>query len=505
SKNEDSNEILIKETSKNTEVCNQVNDENDRDKTNNQEDDDSLEYWYEELIRRAKIFREQKLAAEQNEKSKDDQEIKECEIINNQPESTKTDEKIQNNVIENSSGEINDKKEEIIEDEFNNNQTEGIAIEDSQNILPRENHEKKSGNTIHSFDKLTENISKEDKSDSSEMVTMQEIKPSNSSVKEISEKKESINDEQTERITLSTENELVMLEIESLSRDNFQQSSEVKDKCIESSELSLKGIYKSIKEENESDSLYNETQNGHSALSKIQLNSSEVLGESQCDHADFNNEIAHTPIKINTEGCEPSKPVELVGKTEFENDDKQYQSNIINKNNTSYERINQNARDIIRAHVIEKGFFSNIISTIMNELCCCLGEQNNTNPVNSGIYELIDHITKNFTDKDDIYNLPCEDEKYLEIIKLIRRNEKVNFKEFNLNQCILALKKYLRDELDGLIDAEMSKIILNDLFERGDEGEKLILEYGKLVMSQDRLLLLTKIIKMFMKINNNES
>ncbi|KAG0439230.1 hypothetical protein DMUE_2579 [Dictyocoela muelleri] len=513
----------ICENSKNIKVCDHVKYEIDKKKENVDEDDDSLEFWVDEVKRRVKIFNEQKLASSQNKILKDDQNYKKSEkIIKIRSESQKLNEELKTTSIENSLEEMNDGEKEC-EDELKIIQTEQVPIENLQEEMndgekecedelkiigtehvpiedsPKYKYNEKIENLAQSIDKLAENISKEDATNSSEILAMRKIGPSNEPPNILSKSKNFTNVESLERLQLPREPDYFTSEASSR---EIERAPKIQIKYLKVIVL-LSEIHKKSENIKIKHKLFeDETNNDQPILSKIQLDSSGVLAKSQSPNNDFNNENTGNPNKKITQGYESLKSTDLAFKTENKEGVK---PNLRNKNKTYYEKANRNARDIIKAHVIENGFFSGLWSTIKNELYCCLGEQNNTDSADHGIYNLIDHITDNCSDRNDLLNYPCEYNQNFLLLNSIRRNKDIDFHEFNLNQCISALKKYMRDDLDGLLDAEMSKIILCDLLDRGEEGEKLIHEYGKLIMSRDRLIILIKLLKMIIDINNNES
>ncbi|KAG0437738.1 hypothetical protein DMUE_3516 [Dictyocoela muelleri] len=463
-------------------------------KKNSDEIEGSRGFSIEEVYRRPEVHKINKLIVLQNDQKKQDYEKPE-KILKIQSGFVKLNNKLSDTLIVNAHENQNEKG---LKCELHIPQTEIIPFENQLKVLSMKKLEEKANDSIQLYKKIALQPSEDYDRNSSDIVEIQKMDPQSETIKDVSEKKNLINLHSNEVESLSKETQFLCLGEEDSFTEKQQKFLIIPFKYHGIKKISNEIINESINMNIEHSALKNETYSRQAVVSKTRFDPFNESDEVQSEDNEF---IALTfdPKLLLTSEHNLLKCHNYHSNSEEDEDENQQHIN------SHYEKSNRNARNIIKSRVIQKGFFSGLWSTIMNELCCCLGEQKNTTDVNPGIYDLLDHITQNCCDKEDILNLPCEEEQYLLILNLIARNQNVDFNKFSLVQCVSALKKYIRDDLDGLLDNEMSKIILTDLFECGKESEKIIHDYGKLTMSQDRLLILLKLLEMFMAIDDYEN
>lgn len=184
---------------------------------------------------------------------------------------------------------------------------------------------------------------------------------------------------------------------------------------------------------------------------------------------------------------------------------------FINDETTPFKRVEFPKTNYFQAHAVaietigrckkEKSIFQKIM-----KFFTCRSSRDtaneNTEPVNSKIYDLIEHINQNCYDVPYLFLTPYDYSKSKNILKMIRNRDEIDFYQFALADSIAALGMYLREDLKCLFSVKDTKMIFKTLLTMGAEGEKVLKKHAKYLISKDRLLILHMILTLFVKISS---
>lgn len=101
-----------------------------------------------------------------------------------------------------------------------------------------------------------------------------------------------------------------------------------------------------------------------------------------------------------------------------------------------------------------KGFFESIID-FLNPLNDCMSCEYKP-IISSFIYKVIDYLIKEGINTVGTFRLPSNNNLTNELVNYIKINKEVNLKDYDILTIANALKKYLREELNGLISDDLS-------------------------------------------------
>lgn len=168
----------------------------------------------------------------------------------------------------------------------------------------------------------------------------------------------------------------------------------------------------------------------------------------------------------------------------------------------NYTRANTTAIKIVNKIKRGKSLFQKLLE-IFSWRPCCNSTIENAERVNSKIYMLINNIYKTCHNEPHLFCRPCPGENYKTLLDKIRGREDVDFQEFTAVEKVAALKMYLKEDLDGLLNIKTTKVIFEGLLTMGAAGEETLQNHGKFLIAKDRLVLLYKILTMFVEISDN--
>ncbi|KAG0440506.1 hypothetical protein DMUE_1696 [Dictyocoela muelleri] len=191
----------------------------------------------------------------------------------------------------------------------------------------------------------------------------------------------------------------------------------------------------------------------------------------------------------------------VVKKKYFINDEEPFFKPVFSTDENLFTKAQKDASEAILAHKEKNNIFGQICDFFTCGMCCS-GSEDNTVEVNPAVYTMIDYLESNHYNHSNLFTTPCTDENYKEIVRVLTNGDNVEFWNYNPYEIVAAIKMYVGKELNGFINTEYSEIILKVLLNKGEEGELIIKQNGKLVMAQDRLKLLIKILNLFKKMNN---
>lgn len=161
----------------------------------------------------------------------------------------------------------------------------------------------------------------------------------------------------------------------------------------------------------------------------------------------------------------------------------------------------ESARKELKKYRKSEGFFSKFFSLITCG-CCDSSVVENTTPVNPDVFKLIGYLGTNCSNVRQLFRCIPSGDEYEEILEKLNKNEPVNFCKYTAVENTHALKLYIRDTLDGILDVEMTKIML-EIVNNENFDNNIIKEYGKKCIQPERLKLLYSILFLFVKINKN--
>ncbi|KAG0440098.1 hypothetical protein DMUE_1985, partial [Dictyocoela muelleri] len=185
----------------------------------------------------------------------------------------------------------------------------------------------------------------------------------------------------------------------------------------------------------------------------------------------------------------------------FINDEQPFIKPVISTDENTFLTAQIDATEAIMVHKEKRCIFGQICDFFTSGMCCSTSEEK-TVEVNPAVYTLIDYLESNYYNYSNLFTTSCTDENYKEIVRTLTNGNNVEFWNYTPYEIVAGLKMYIGKELNGLINTEYSEIILKVLLNKGKEGELIIKQNGKLVMVQDRLELLIKILNLFKKMNN---
>ncbi|KAG0442045.1 hypothetical protein DMUE_0585 [Dictyocoela muelleri] len=206
-------------------------------------------------------------------------------------------------------------------------------------------------------------------------------------------------------------------------------------------------------------------------------------------------------VDVNEPVAEIEDRVNNKKKKYFINDEQPFTKPVISTDDNSFLKAQIDATEAILTHKEKKSIFGQICEFFTCGMSCS-APVDNTVEVNPAVYTMIDYLESNHYNNPNLFTTSCTDENYKEIARTLTNGDNVEFWNYTPHEIVAALKMYIGKELNGLINTEYSEIILKVLLNKGEEGELIIKQNGKLVMAQDRLKLLIKILNLFKKMNN---
>ncbi|KAG0439273.1 hypothetical protein DMUE_2552 [Dictyocoela muelleri] len=166
----------------------------------------------------------------------------------------------------------------------------------------------------------------------------------------------------------------------------------------------------------------------------------------------------------------------------FINDEQPFSKPVIFADENSFSKAQKDATEAILTHKEKMSIFGQICDFFTSGMCCSAPEEN-TAEVNPAIYTMIDYLESNHYNNPNLFKSRCTDENYKEIVRDLTNGENVEFWNYNPHEIVAALKMYVGKEINGFLNTEYSEIILKVLLNKGEEGELIIKQNGKLVMA----------------------
>ncbi|KAG0437198.1 hypothetical protein DMUE_3826 [Dictyocoela muelleri] len=231
-----------------------------------------------------------------------------------------------------------------------------------------------------------------------------------------------------------------------------------------------------------------------------------------------NDKFKHSPCSINNNSNNNKKivtddeiPVNNINRfnSTFEKN-KPFDEEINNNENKpsdipeikTYYEENMNARGVILNFKKPATILEIIFEFITFKVCCKNFCANNCE-VNPKIYDLIEYLQINCCKSPHLFRTPIKNDGYKKVLIAIEQNYDVDFREFTAVELASALKMYLREKLDGILDPDITETIIRMFVMNKTNVKEIIRKNVKLTMPRDRIILLCKILELFLTINEN--
>lgn len=168
----------------------------------------------------------------------------------------------------------------------------------------------------------------------------------------------------------------------------------------------------------------------------------------------------------------------------------------------TYSKRHLEAREAILKFRKRRNACEIIWSILRFPFTCCYPDENNVE-VNPLVCDMIEHIEKYYACEPHLFNCPFIGNDNPNLLKALIEGHRVDLTAFRPESIVCAIKRYIRYTLDGLLDKEISEIILQLVrMERKDINE-IIKKNIKLTMRKDKLILFCRLMELLLIINEH--
>ncbi|TBU19811.1 RhoGAP domain-containing protein [Hamiltosporidium tvaerminnensis] len=123
--------------------------------------------------------------------------------------------------------------------------------------------------------------------------------------------------------------------------------------------------------------------------------------------------------------------------------------------------------------------------------------------INPFVFELIDYLKKDGTDKIGIFRIPGKSNIYNQISKDLGEGKTYHIESYDINTNASILKAYIREILDGLIPIEVCKALFEITNQNDQEKISKVREVLPFIFLEDYRLLIIKIIDLLKTIDSH--
>ncbi|KCZ82068.1 hypothetical protein H312_00551 [Anncaliia algerae PRA339] len=163
-----------------------------------------------------------------------------------------------------------------------------------------------------------------------------------------------------------------------------------------------------------------------------------------------------------------------------------------------YDRLFQNEKDSLRSYCLRKYQDETPLNTLASSIRRWLKFAKPKKKISNLIYDIINHLKKEGIHTEGIFRLPSNFAATNKLTNHIINNESIDLSCFDVLTIANAFKKYIREELDGLIPEEVAYTLEKNI--KNNNPLKNI-EYFPFTLEEDKRKLLIEVFSLFKEID----